>query len=270
MLEVKNIVCGYGSKFRLAQISFTVEDKSFVGIIGPNGSGKTTLFRAITKGIKLENGEIFLEQKNIHHLTSENLSKKIAVVTQNPNAGLEIKVEDYVLMGRIPYRNKYQFFESQDDFKTAEHSMIVTDTIQFRDRMFSSLSGGEMQMTIIARALAQKPVMLLLDEPTNHLDIAHQVRMLDLLKKLNREKALTVLIVLHDLNLASEYCDKIILLNHGTIYKHGTPEEVLTYQNIEEVYNTAVLVNNNPISGKPCIFLVSENEKEQERKRRKE
>ena len=121
-----------------------------------------------------------------------------------------------------------------------------------------SLSSGERQLAFIARALAQEPELLLLDEPTSHLDITHQARVLDLVRKLNRDKGLTVLVVLHDLNLASQYCDRLFLLSDGVLRKDGTPDEVLTYQTIEEVYHTAVVVMKNPVSSRPCVFLVPE------------
>ena len=126
----------------------------------------------------------------------------------------------------------------------------------------SEISGGERQLASIAHALTQEPILLLLDEPTAHLDITHQVQILELIKRLNRELGLTVLMVLHDLNLASEYCSRLVLLNRGCIHKTGPPEEVLTYRTIEEVYKTVVVVEKNPLSGKPCIFLVTEEEME--------
>ena len=145
--------------------------------------------------------------------------------------------------------------------------MALTDTLKFKDRSMSEISGGERQLVLIARALAQEPKFLLLDEPTSHLDITHQVRILDLLKKLNRELSLTVIIVLHDLNLASEYCDRVALLSGGAIYKEGLPQDVLDYKTIENVYKTVVVVERNPISSKPYILLISGDERLKVRKK---
>ena len=136
--------------------------------------------------------------------------------------------------------------------------MDLTGILGLKSRFVDSLSSGERQLAFIARALAQEPELLLLDEPTSHLDIGHQARVLDLIRTLNRDKGLTVMVVLHDLNLASQYCDRLFLLNDGMLWKEGTPEEVLTYRTIEEVYHTAVIVTKNPVSGRPGVFLVPE------------
>lgn len=261
MLEINNLTCGYDSKFFLKDINFKVKEKEFIGIIGPNGSGKTTLLRAITKVIGLQKGDIFLENKNIKHLTLNQLAQKIAVVSQVFDLDLKMKVEEFVLLGRTPHRKRLQFLETKTDEEITDKAMTLTDTFRFKDRVIGSLSSGERQLVFIARALAQEPKLLLLDEPINHLDITHQINILDLIKKLNKENDLTVIIVLHDLNLASEYCHRFMLLNNGRIHKIGSPEQVLTYQIIEEVYKTVVVVEKNPVSGKPCVLLVSEEEK---------
>ena len=136
--------------------------------------------------------------------------------------------------------------------------MELTDTLKLKETVMAEISGGERQLASIARALTQEPILLLLDEPTSHLDITHQVQILELIRRLNQELGLTVLMVLHDLNLASEYSSRLLLLNNGSIFKMGTPQEVLTYRTIEEVYKTLVLVEKSPLSGKPYIFLVTE------------
>lgn len=260
MLEVRNLTCGYDSKLVLKGITFKVDDRELVGIIGPNGSGKTTLLRAITRVLDPKQGAVFLEEKDIWRMKFKDLARKIAVVPQS-FGGTDMSVEDFVLLGRIPHLRKLQFFESKDDLGTAERCMKLTDTFKLKDRLMSEMSGGERQLVLIARALAQEPRLILLDEPTAHLDITHQVGILDLIKKLNRELGLTVIMVLHDLNLASEYCQRLILINEGRIHKMGQPEEVLNYGVIEEVYRTVVVVEKNPISSRPYILLVSEEER---------
>jgi iron complex transport system ATP-binding protein len=258
VLEVKNLTCGYDNKFFLRGLNFHLREKEFLGIIGPNGSGKTTLLRAITRIIPLHRGEIFLEGRDIKSLTFLESAKRIAVVSQAPLMEFNMTVEDYVLLGRIPHRRPYQFFETRHDEEIVYKSLALTDSLKFKERFLNELSDGERQLVFISRALAQEPKLLLLDEPTSHLDISHQVKILNLIKRLNKEEGLTVTIILHDLNLASEYCDKLILLHNGSIHKIGSPHEVLTYQIIEEVYQTLVIVKENPISSKPYIVIVSD------------
>jgi len=255
ILAIQNLSCGY-SKFQLSDINFEVPKGSFAGIIGPNGSGKTTLFRAITGILPLKSGQILLSGKNLKSFSLRQRAQNIAIVSQFIEAG-DMSVEDYVLMGRIPYHNRFNFFETNEDFEIARKYMELTDTWRFKDQLMSELSGGEQQLAGIARALTQQPELLLLDEPTSHLDITHQVHILNVLQQLNQETGLSVLMVIHDLNLASEYCDRLILVNQGRIHTQGTPEEVLTFQHIEDVYQTVVVTQNNPLSGKPALFLAS-------------
>ncbi len=257
MIRIDHLTCGYGSKIVLDNINLEIEKGEFVGIIGPNGSGKTTIMRAITRLIKPVAGTIYLEGKNIGSFSHKGLAQKIAVVSQSLPV-MAMSVREFVLLGRIPYYKELQFLESEKDLAIAESAMVMTDMIKLEDSYMSEMSGGEVQLAFIARAIAQEPSLLLLDEPTAHLDITHQVGVLDLIKRLNRQQGLTVIIVLHDLNLASEYCDRLVLMNQGQVQKTGRPEEVLTYSNIEKVYNTIVVVEKNPISGKPFVLVVSE------------
>lgn len=261
MLEIKNLTCGYDSKIILQDINLRIETKDLLGIIGPNGSGKTTLLRAVTRIIKPKKGTILLKEENIWQMGTKDLAREIAVVSQNPSLN-HMTVEEFVLLGRIPYFRRFQFLETKKDLEIAKRSMGLTDTLKLKDRLMGEVSGGERQLALIARALCQEPKLLLLDEPTTHLDIAHQARILDLIKRLNRELALTVIVVLHDLNLASEYCQRLVLINEGRIHKIGPPDEVLNYQIIEEVYKTVVVVEKNPISSKPYILIVSEEERQ--------
>ncbi|MCX5886557.1 MAG: ABC transporter ATP-binding protein [Proteobacteria bacterium] len=257
MLSIEGLVCGYDSKFLLQDINLEVKRGECIGIIGPNGSGKTTLVRAITRLLKPKKGRVVFEGEDIWKISPKELSRRIAVVTQNPPTNY-MSVEEFVLLSRIPHYKKFQFMESGQDVELSRRCMVLTDTLKLKDECIGKISGGERQLVSITRALSQQPQLLILDEPTTHLDITHQVRILDLIRRLNREFGVTVIMVLHDLNLAGEYCDRLILLNQGKVYMIGRPQEVLTYQNIEEVYKTIVIVNENPISHKPYIVLVSE------------
>ncbi len=254
--QVNNLSCGYPS-FSIQHVSFNICKGSFTGIIGPNGSGKTTLFKGITSSIKILEGNIYLNGKNLKDYKLREKAQHIAIVSQTVDVG-EISVQDYVLLGRMPYQSRFQLKESAYDLQLAEKYMNLTGVLEYRYKLMTELSGGEQQRAAIARALTQEPDLLLLDEPTSNLDIKHQVRILNLLQQLNEEVGLTVLLVIHDLNLASEYCNQLILFQKGGIYKQGTPQEIITYNNIEEVYQTPVITQENPYSKKPAIFLVSE------------
>lgn len=260
MLEVKDLTCGYDSKLVLQEINLKVEAKELVGIIGPNGSGKTTLLRAITGVLKPKKGQILFTGKSIHQMHFKELAKEVACVPQG-FSGVSMSVEEFVLLGRIPHFGRFQFLETTKDLAIAEKCLALTDTLRLKSQPIDEISGGERQLALISRALTQEPKLLLLDEPIAHLDITHQIGILDLIKKLNRKFGLTVIMVLHDLNLASLYCDRLILLHNGRLHKQGSPQEVLTYQTIEEVYQTVVVVKEDPLSRRPYIFLVSEEER---------
>lgn len=256
-LDIQHLICGYKQGFQLKGLDLKIQKGDFAGIIGPNGSGKSTLFKAISGDLNILSGKILLNNKQLSTYSLREKALKMAVVSQF-NELPDVTVEDYVLMGRMPYRSNFQFFESRKDHQVARKYMRLTNTYQYKDKLLSELSGGEQQLAAIARALTQEPELLLLDEPTAHLDISHQVQILNLIQHLNEETGLTVLIIIHDLNMAGEYCNHLVMMNNGEIHQQGTPHEVLSYQNIESVYNTVVIVRENPVSGKPVVFPVSE------------
>ena len=257
MIDIKGLTCGYGEKMVLRDIDLSIKKGQFFGIIGPNGSGKTTILRAITRLVNPVSGGIFLDGSNMKDIHFSNIAKKIAVVSQNMPL-LAMSVREFVLLGRIPYYSKLQLFEKEEDMDIAGKVMEMTGILHLQDSLISEMSAGEVQLAFIARGLAQQPEVLLLDEPTSHLDITHQAGILDLVKRLNRQENLTVVIILHDLNLASEYCDSLALMDNGKVKRAGAPEEVLDYRTIEEVYKTVVVVHQNPLSMKPFVMIVSE------------
>jgi iron complex transport system ATP-binding protein len=256
LVKVSSLSGGYDNILVIKDISFELEKGGFLGIIGPNGSGKSTLLRLMTRVLPIRSGNVIVEKKKINQMGLKEFCQKVAFVPQDTLVNFSFTAEEIVLMGRIPHLKRMQF-ETKEDFLIAHRALSLTDTLYIKEKEINELSAGERQRVIIARALAQEPMLLFLDEPTSHLDIGHQVQILDLLKHLNKEQNLTVVMVMHDLNLASEYCNRIILLNEGRIFKDGAPGEVLTYQNIEAVYKTIVIVNKNPISSKPYVILVS-------------
>jgi iron complex transport system ATP-binding protein len=254
MLEISGLSCGYGKRVVLQGVSFVIKPREFMGIIGPNGSGKTTLLRTITGLLRPFEGTISLEGRETHEMARRELAQKVAVVTQLPEATPPFSVEEFVLLGRVPHWGRFQLLETHKDVEKAERAMALTGIAYARDRWMGELSGGEQQLAFVARALAQEPRLLLLDEPTAHLDIGHQGQIMDLLRQLNKEQSLTIVVVLHDLALASLYCQRLILLHQGRLRKIGPPRRVLTKEVIEEVYRTTVRVVKAPGKGGPIIL----------------
>jgi iron complex transport system ATP-binding protein len=255
MVKIEDLSCGYGKEIVLKEISFEVKAGQFVGLIGPNGSGKTTMIRAISGLLPPQKGVILLNGNAVSRKRPRELAAKMAVVTQSQEATPPFSVEEFVLLGRVPHWSRFQLLETKTDVEIAERAMALTGISHLRGRGMGKLSGGERQLASLARALAQGPDLLLLDEPTAHLDIGHQVQIMRLLKKLNRE-ALTIVAVLHDLNLASLYCQRLILLNKGRVRRAGPPKEVLTEEIINEVYETSIVVKEDPYISRPLVFPV--------------
>jgi iron complex transport system ATP-binding protein len=225
-----------------------------VGIIGPNGSGKTTLLRAINGFLRPFQGTIVLEGREIRQMARRELAQKVAVVTQSSQTAPPFSVEEIVLLGRVPHWGRFQLLETAQDVEKAERAMHLAGIAYARDCQIGELSGGEQQLAVVARALAQEPRLLLLDEPTAHLDIGHQCQIMDLLRQLNKEQFLTIVVVLHDLALASLYCQRLILLHQGRLRKIGPPHRVLVKGVIEQVYQTTVRVLQTPGKGNPIIL----------------
>lgn len=251
-LQVQNLKFGYKRDLVLKDISFNIEKGQFISIIGPNGSGKSTILKLLNNLYSPKKGNIFIEGKNIYGYKKRDLAQKIALVPQDTFLDYEFTVEDVVLMGRHPYKKRFQK-EDENDFKIVEEALKMTNTLHLKDKLITEISGGERQRVVIARALAQNPSIILLDEPTSHLDINHQIEILNLLKRLNQEKSTTIVIVIHDINIASRYSDEIIMINEGKIVGIGRPEEVITKKNIEETYNLKVIIEKNRVTNK--IYL---------------
>jgi iron complex transport system ATP-binding protein len=260
VLRAENAECGYGSRQVLFGIDLSINKGEFAGVIGPNGSGKTTLLRLLSKGIVPQKGKVTLRGKDLKDIPAKEFAREIAVVSQNQPVN-NMTVSQFVSLGRIPHHDRLQFFDSIKDREAVGKAMILTDTEKFSDRTLGQMSGGERQLVFIARALAQEPRILLLDEPTTHLDITHQIMVLDLIRRLNSDLGLTVIMILHDLNLAAQYCRRLILIEKGRIHSDGEPSQVLSYDTIEAVYRTIVVVGKNPISAQPYVMPVAEHER---------
>jgi len=255
MIEVHSVSFRYHEDWVLQDVSFRVEKGEFVGVIGPNGSGKTTLLKILYRLLSPQKGEILFELVPMKKMDRADIAKRIAVVAQETHLLFPFSVLETVMMGRSPHLG-HLMFESEKDLEITKKAMEWTKMLPFSERSMDELSGGERKRVFIARALAQEPEVILLDEPTTNLDIHHQMDFLDLILTLNRERGLTIVMASHDMNIASEFCDRLILLQGGGIYKAGTPDEVITQENIEKVYGCEVWIDQNPFSGMPRISLL--------------
>ncbi|MFW5972151.1 MAG: ABC transporter ATP-binding protein [Bacillota bacterium] len=255
MLKIKNLDFSYGSQKILDNINLAVNNGDFIGIIGPNGSGKSTLLKNISKHLDSDSGFIYLNSKLLGDINLQELARTMSVVPQETGVNYSFSVYDLVMMGRNPYQNRWGRIIEEDKRKVRE-ALLQTDTMKFSNKNINQLSGGEKQRVILARALAQEPELLLLDEPTASLDINYQQDVFDILASLNEELNLTIIVVSHDLNLSSQYCDKLILLNKGQIYTVGHPDQVLTARNISDVYGTDVMIERNSLTDRPYVIMV--------------
>ncbi|MEM4576002.1 MAG: ABC transporter ATP-binding protein [Candidatus Nezhaarchaeales archaeon] len=247
-LRILDVNFNYGAREVLKGVTLTLEEGEFVGLMGPNGSGKTTLLKVINNILKPKSGTVMVNKVEVSKLDVKELAKIFGTVSQEYETSLGFTAFDVVLMGRNPHLRRLKG-ESKRDYEVTIKAMRLTNTLHLADRLFSELSGGEKQRVIIARALAQEPRVMLLDEPTSHLDINNQIEILELLRKLCREEHILVIAVIHDFNLAAYYCDKIVLMKNGRIYSVGRPHEVLTSENVEEVFGIKVSVSRHPITG---------------------
>jgi len=253
LVETDRLCYNYGVVKVLEDINLSIHENKFYGIIGPNGSGKTTFIRNLSRGLMPQKGTIYLEGNDITAFSNRELARKISYVPQNTHLEFEFSVMDIVLMGRSPYLKRLQS-ESKSDIDVVENAMKITNTWHLRNKNIGEISGGERQRVIIARALAQQAKIMLLDEPVSQLDIHHQIEILRMVKKLTEEKRLTAIISLHDLNLAAQYSDQVILLKKGRVFKQGSPYEVITEENIMEAYGIKVQVIKNITNGRPHII----------------
>lgn len=254
ILKLKNIGFKYDEKQVLKDINLAVNAGEILGILGPNGSGKSTLLKVMDGVLSPEGGEIEVNGKSYQSLKRNALAREVAMVAQEQHFRFSFSCIEVVLMGRFPHLKRLQF-EDQNDLKIAMEALRATHAQEFAERSIHDLSGGEKQRVLIARALAQEPRVVLLDEPTSFLDLKFKREVFKLVSSLSREKGLGVAIVSHDIDLVAQYCSKIILLKNGTIYRAGDPDSVITAVNIEDVYECPVLVDQNPLSGRPRVSV---------------
>jgi iron complex transport system ATP-binding protein len=256
-LNLQRVSFGYDHRAVVQDVTFQVRQGEMVGIIGPNGAGKSTLIKGISRIIRIISGRILLGSREISEFGRLELARMIAVVPQNPSLPETFTAHEVVMMGRTPHLGLLRY-EGIKDFEVVRQAMENTDTLKLADRRISELSGGERQRLTIARALAQEPKLLLLDEPTAHLDINYQVEILNLIRRLCYEDALITIIALHDLNIAAQYCSRLVMLSNGRVFCEGTPHEVINPQNIKRVYGAEVYVCPHPVNDLPMTLIMSD------------
>ena len=252
-IHTRDLSFAYKDRAVLHGISLSVANGEMVGILGPNGSGKTTLLKILSAVLRGQ-GEVKLNGRNIAAYARRELSRLFAVVQQEAHINFPYTAAEIVLMGRASYHSPYAL-EGKKDIEVARASMNLTDSLSLSNRYLHELSGGEKQRVMIARALAQEPEILLLDEPSAFLDLKHQVQVFELLRRLNRERGLTIVAALHDLNFAALFFARLVMLRDGKIYRDGSPNEVLTEKTIAEVYGIRVRIEHDPASEKPQLFI---------------
>ncbi|HEX3019435.1 MAG TPA: ABC transporter ATP-binding protein [Chitinispirillaceae bacterium] len=248
MLIAKDIKASYRDTVVLDNVDLHIHRGEFAGVIGANGTGKTTLLKVLTGVKKPLSGTVLLDNLDMKSLSRHEIARIMAVVPQSSFVPPLFTVEDVVSIGRYAHSSK-RFTTTASDKTAIDKALCITGTDRFRHRYISELSGGERQEVLIARALAQVPKILLLDEPTANLDIKHQLKILGLVRKLIDAHALTALMVIHDLNLAARFCNKLILLHNGKVHAVGSAEDVLTSKNIAEAYGVRAHIDHNSIAG---------------------
>ena len=255
MLEVRNISVNYGERRVLRDVSMTLAAGEIVAVLGANGAGKSTLIRALNGTIHVSGGEILIDGKRLNDLSRREIARRIAVVAQENETRFPVTVLEFVLSGRFVYGGAFGW-ETERDIELAGSALADCDLSEFEGRLMDHLSGGERQRVVLARALAAGTPILLLDEPTANLDLAHQAMMFRLVRKRCSENRSSAVLITHDLNLASEFADRIVMLRDGMIAADGRPGDVLNTVNVRNVFGIDVLLDSNPASGKVRVTSV--------------
>jgi len=247
MLEIKHLNFKYAERQVLTDISCTIDRGEFVGIIGPNGAGKTTLLKLIDALLFPPHDAILINEISLHKFDRKSLARLIAYVPQELELIFGYSIQDVVRMGRFPHLSGVGFLSERDE-KIVAHCIELMDVTRFLDRRFNQLSGGEKQRVVIASALSQEPDVILLDEPTSALDLHHQIEIYKILKREQTDNKLTVIVVTHDINLAAQFCDRLILIHEGKILSDGNPNEVLQFNMLQNVFGVKVYIDINPLT----------------------
>ena len=242
-IKLENFSTGYKNKIIIKPMNLSIKSDNWLGIIGANGSGKSTLVRAICRIIKPFEGKVLLKGKDLNKLSHRYISQKISFLPQGTNPNLLISVNDLVALGRSPYKKFWEFDLNKKDKSIIEDSLKLVDIFDLKECLLNEISGGQRQRAFLALALAQETEIIILDEPTNYLDINHQIKFLKILKDLQLKKNLTIITVLHDLNLTARFSDNIAALKKGVLLEVGYPKDVLNKENIKNIFDINVLIS---------------------------
>lgn len=257
LLSIENITAGYGREPVIRDISFGIPQGGILGIVGPNGAGKTTLFKVISRLLKPSKGYVRYGGADIAGFPRKTFARMVSVVPQLRSVPPPFTVEEFVFLGRYPHKTRLARMDDKDRLIVEAHLKMLNLT-HLKENLVTALSGGEMQRVFLAQGLVQTPELILMDEPTTHLDITHKIRVLDVIGSLSRQSGLTALLILHDLNLAGAYCDRVIMMKDGCVVAMGSADDVFTEELITEVYGIPVRVGVNPVTSKPHIFFLSQ------------
>lgn len=254
VFELRSVTAGYGSVTVIRDLDLSVSEGEFISIIGPNGAGKSTLLRVLSGDIAPAQGAVLFDGRPLGEYRRRDMARRFSIVHQAIEVSAPFTVRGFIGLGRFPHQGALSV-ESDLDRERIEWAAETAGVGRLMERLITELSGGELQLVRIAHALAQNSRVLVLDEPVSHLDIRHAVMIMDLLWKLHREGA-TVLAVLHDINIASDYTDRVVGLKDGSIFFNGRPDDVLKYERVEALFGTGCIVMKNPTTGRPFVYPV--------------
>lgn len=257
MLEAKNISIKYGERLAVQDVSLRVEPGKIVTILGPNGAGKSTLLRALNGSVAIDRGQVLLNEKRLNTFARRVVARHISVVAQEADVRFPVTVFEFVMGGRYSWSSTSAWgWENDHDLEIAEQAISQTELAGFESRLMNELSGGERQRAVVARALTTEAKIFLLDEPTANLDLAHQATMLRLIRRRCDQDESAAVVVTHDVNLAAEFSDDVMLLQAGKMFAFGSPRKVLTAERLQKVFDLRVLVDAHPVSGAPRVTPV--------------
>lgn len=252
-LEANSLSLAYEKTTIVHNLALTISKGEITTLVGPNGCGKSTLLRGFARLLKPKSGNVVLDGRAIHHMPTKALAKELGILPQSPNAPEGLTVYELVAQGRYPHQGFFQQWSHEDE-RIAQEALSITHMHELANRPLDTLSGGQRQRAWIAMALAQDTPILLLDEPTTYLDIGHQIEVMELVQSLNRKRKMTILLVLHDLNQAARYSDRMVVMQQGKIVADGPPQAMMTPQLLADVFKVQVSVITDPMSGKPVCL----------------